>query len=148
MERYTSIKTWVTPVLELNEYLKEFPKVNGTEERKLKKEEILGILEFGIPCSWRREMTVQGFDTVLENLKKFIEFCCSLESCKSFSNKKQNPKKLSFQDSPVVPKRKCGKASKRKTGSFSGLCKQHCKLHGPNTMQSTTECFEVTNGLV
>eukprot|EP00957_Ditylum_brightwellii_P061539 4670113-Ditylum_brightwellii.AAC.1 len=47
----------------------------------LDKDELLDILKFGVPASWRREFTVQGFDPVDKGLRKFVEFCTRLESC-------------------------------------------------------------------
>eukprot|EP00957_Ditylum_brightwellii_P180924 13783997-Ditylum_brightwellii.AAC.1 len=41
----------------------------------------MDILEFGVPASWRREFTVQGFDPVDQGVQKFVEFCTRLELC-------------------------------------------------------------------
>eukprot|EP00957_Ditylum_brightwellii_P050390 3820869-Ditylum_brightwellii.AAC.1 len=41
----------------------------------------MDILEFGVPASWRREFTVQGFDPVDQGIHKFVEFCTRLELC-------------------------------------------------------------------
>ncbi len=70
-----TVKEWVVRVLELNEYFKEFPKVNGTREQPLNDAEVMEILEYGVPSSYRREFTVQGFDPLTQGLKKFIDFC-------------------------------------------------------------------------
>eukprot|EP00957_Ditylum_brightwellii_P125579 9572276-Ditylum_brightwellii.AAC.1 len=44
-------------------------------------DELIDILEFGVPSSWCREFTVQGFDSVDQGLCKFVEFCTCLELC-------------------------------------------------------------------
>ena len=54
---------------------------NANPTQSLDKDELLDILEFGVPSSWRREFTVQGFDPVDQGLRKFVEFCTRLESC-------------------------------------------------------------------
>eukprot|EP00957_Ditylum_brightwellii_P000470 36190-Ditylum_brightwellii.AAC.1 len=41
----------------------------------------MDILEFGVPASWRREFTVQGFDPVDQGIRKYVEFCTRLELC-------------------------------------------------------------------
>eukprot|EP00957_Ditylum_brightwellii_P165761 12620686-Ditylum_brightwellii.AAC.1 len=41
----------------------------------------MDILEFGVPVSWHREFTVQGFDPVDQGLHKFVELCTRLELC-------------------------------------------------------------------
>eukprot|EP00957_Ditylum_brightwellii_P082044 6238588-Ditylum_brightwellii.AAC.1 len=73
--RDTTVKEWVARVSELNGYLKDFPATNGNPTQPLDKDELLDILEYGVPASWRREFTVQGFDPVDQGLKKFVDFC-------------------------------------------------------------------------
>eukprot|EP00957_Ditylum_brightwellii_P009509 717896-Ditylum_brightwellii.AAC.1 len=58
----TTVKEWVARVSELNSYLKEFPATNGNPTQPLNTDELLDILEYRVPTSWRREFTVQGFD--------------------------------------------------------------------------------------
>eukprot|EP00957_Ditylum_brightwellii_P074559 5665581-Ditylum_brightwellii.AAC.1 len=41
----------------------------------------MDILEFGVPSSWRREFTVQGFDPVDQGIRKFVEFCTQVDLC-------------------------------------------------------------------
>eukprot|EP00957_Ditylum_brightwellii_P079883 6075636-Ditylum_brightwellii.AAC.1 len=57
-----TVKAWVAQVKELNRYLKDFPDHNGTPTQPLDPDELMDILEFEVPASWRREFTVQGFD--------------------------------------------------------------------------------------
>eukprot|EP00957_Ditylum_brightwellii_P142044 10822308-Ditylum_brightwellii.AAC.1 len=54
---------------------------NGNPTQPLDTDELLNILEFGVLLSWRRELTVQGFDPMDQGLNKFVEFCTCLESC-------------------------------------------------------------------
>eukprot|EP00957_Ditylum_brightwellii_P154158 11731297-Ditylum_brightwellii.AAC.1 len=49
-----TIKEWVACVQELNRYLKDFPAHNGNLTQPLNADELLDILEFGVPESWRR----------------------------------------------------------------------------------------------
>eukprot|EP00957_Ditylum_brightwellii_P190328 14488042-Ditylum_brightwellii.AAC.1 len=72
---------WVACVQELNGYLNDFPAHNRNPTQPLDTDELLDILEFGVPASWHREFTVQGFDPVDQGLHKFVEFCTRLESC-------------------------------------------------------------------
>eukprot|EP00957_Ditylum_brightwellii_P014975 1129301-Ditylum_brightwellii.AAC.1 len=53
----TTIKEWVARVLELNGYLKDFPVTNGNPTQPLDADELLDILEYGVPVSWRRKLT-------------------------------------------------------------------------------------------
>eukprot|EP00957_Ditylum_brightwellii_P093397 7111733-Ditylum_brightwellii.AAC.1 len=52
-----TVKEWVAQVLELNAYLKDFPAHNRNTIQPLDKDELLDILEYGVPASWRREFT-------------------------------------------------------------------------------------------
>eukprot|EP00957_Ditylum_brightwellii_P205947 15346093-Ditylum_brightwellii.AAC.1 len=52
----------------------------------------MDILEYGVPASWRREFTVQGFDPVDQSLQNFVEFCTRLESCKPSKGKPKGEK--------------------------------------------------------
>eukprot|EP00957_Ditylum_brightwellii_P047834 3633444-Ditylum_brightwellii.AAC.1 len=106
----------------------------------LDKDEVLDILEFGVPASWRREFIVQGFDPVDQGLRKFVEFCTRLESCEL--NK----------DKPKVEK--TGKTWGRKhkaevlttptaTTTTTADLKYYYKKNEPNRTHNTKDCFEL-----
>eukprot|EP00957_Ditylum_brightwellii_P095406 7267134-Ditylum_brightwellii.AAC.1 len=63
-----SMKEWVARVSELNGYLKDFSTHNGSPTQPLNADELLDILEYGVPLIWCREFTVQGFDPVDQGL--------------------------------------------------------------------------------
>eukprot|EP00957_Ditylum_brightwellii_P089860 6843342-Ditylum_brightwellii.AAC.1 len=44
-----TVKEWVAQVQELNRYLKDFPEHNGNPTQPLDTNELLDILEFGVP---------------------------------------------------------------------------------------------------
>eukprot|EP00957_Ditylum_brightwellii_P056854 4310285-Ditylum_brightwellii.AAC.1 len=50
-------------------YLKDFPATNGNPTQLLDADELMDILEYRVPASWRREFTVQGFDPVDQGLQ-------------------------------------------------------------------------------
>eukprot|EP00957_Ditylum_brightwellii_P000544 41875-Ditylum_brightwellii.AAC.1 len=52
-----TVKEWVAQVQELNGYLKDFLAHNANPTQPLDKEELLDILEYGVPAGWRREFT-------------------------------------------------------------------------------------------
>eukprot|EP00957_Ditylum_brightwellii_P137955 10517881-Ditylum_brightwellii.AAC.1 len=60
-EKAVTMKEWVAHVQELNRFLKNFPAHNGNVTQPLDMDRLLDILYFGVPASWRREFTVQGF---------------------------------------------------------------------------------------
>jgi hypothetical protein len=61
----TTIKQFVDRVLELNNYLARFPPtvVGGPAPDILSDEDVMELLEFGVPNSWRNRMTMQGVHT-------------------------------------------------------------------------------------
>eukprot|EP00957_Ditylum_brightwellii_P126854 9669672-Ditylum_brightwellii.AAC.1 len=75
------MKEWVARIKELNGYLKDFPDHNRNPMQPLDPDELMDILEFGVPASWHREFTVQGFNPVDQGLHKSMEFCTRLELC-------------------------------------------------------------------
>eukprot|EP00957_Ditylum_brightwellii_P063479 4818933-Ditylum_brightwellii.AAC.1 len=63
----------------------------------------MDILEFGVPASWHREFTVQGFNPVDQGIRKFVEFCTRLELCVP---SRPEPKDEPSLTSKIVGKRK------------------------------------------
>eukprot|EP00957_Ditylum_brightwellii_P114136 8701234-Ditylum_brightwellii.AAC.1 len=59
-----TVREWVAWVQESNGYLKDFPEHKGNLTQPLDADGLLDILEFGVPLSWCRKFTVQGFDPV------------------------------------------------------------------------------------
>eukprot|EP00957_Ditylum_brightwellii_P051031 3869560-Ditylum_brightwellii.AAC.1 len=54
--RHTSVHKWIARAIKLNNYLMKFPTSTGIEAKKLEDEEILEVLENGIPTSWNFQM--------------------------------------------------------------------------------------------
>ena len=135
-KEYT-VKQWVARVKELNGYLKDFPAHNGTATQPLDTDELLDILEYGVPSSWRREFTVQGFDPVDQGIRKFVEFCTRLELCVPSG---PEPKVESSQTAKAAGKRKA-EVSTTSMSSTGG--KFYCELHGQNKTHHTKDCFEM-----
>eukprot|EP00957_Ditylum_brightwellii_P129124 9849337-Ditylum_brightwellii.AAC.1 len=69
-----TVKEWVAQVSELNGHLNNFPVTNGNHIQPLDNNKLLDILEYGVPASWHRKFSVQGFDPVDQGLQKFVEF--------------------------------------------------------------------------
>ena len=76
-------------VAELNAYLKEFPPFVNNQE--LPEEEVLDILEFGVPNSWQKNMVLQGFEPLNHTPSEFVAFCERHEFTEgSLDNSEQN----------------------------------------------------------
>eukprot|EP00957_Ditylum_brightwellii_P148127 11277539-Ditylum_brightwellii.AAC.1 len=101
-------------------------------------DELLDILELGVPLSLCRKFAVQGFDPVDQGLHKFVEFYTCLESCEP---SKVEPKGEKPLKSKTAGKRKA-KVSTTPTASSADL-KFYCEMHMPNRTHNTKDCFEL-----
>eukprot|EP00957_Ditylum_brightwellii_P154017 11722575-Ditylum_brightwellii.AAC.1 len=59
----------------------EFPMSAGVKARKLEREELLEVLENGIPTLWNFQMDKKGFDTSSSTLKDFTKICVHYKEC-------------------------------------------------------------------
>eukprot|EP00957_Ditylum_brightwellii_P080447 6118919-Ditylum_brightwellii.AAC.1 len=89
--------------------------------------------------SWRSEFTVQGFDPVDQDLRKFVEFCTRLELCEP---SKAEPKGEKPSTLKTVRKRKTKVLTM--PAAFSANLKFYCEMHGHNRTHSTKDCFELS----
>ena len=46
----------------------------------MSEDDVKGILDFGLPATWRSQMTLQGFKILESALPEFLEFCKHMES--------------------------------------------------------------------
>jgi hypothetical protein len=149
--RSLNTREWISRVRELNDYLQDFPAGNPDtvpadydySGQKLSEEELLEILEFGIPNAWRKQMLLQNFDVTSETdgaINKFLTFCDRLESAldddsktkpTSDSTHKSNGKKNKGRNNKDTPK-----DTKKRDRDTSG----DCRLHGENCGHSTHDC--------
>jgi hypothetical protein len=67
------IREYMTRVNEINSYLKKFPPFK--QDQMHDEDEILDILEFGIPASWQKLMIQHGFNPTDHTTQEFIEMC-------------------------------------------------------------------------
>jgi len=72
-----TICEFITCLVEINEWLKEFPPTMGmtTKTFKLPDEELIDIAEFAIPSIWQCTMVMHDFDPVIHTSQEFISFC-------------------------------------------------------------------------
>jgi hypothetical protein len=67
-------RTWVARLNEINQMLAEFPPF-FSEAQMLEEDELIEIIEYGIPTSWRVKMVDQSFIPGDHTLTQLIEFC-------------------------------------------------------------------------
>ena len=82
-----SIRVYVNRVLEMNDQLVSYPGTfDNTDGTKLPEDEILDLLEFGIPNTWQKAMLLQDFDPQVHTVNDFVQFCERLETMKKKKN--------------------------------------------------------------
>lgn len=127
-----------------NEEIPELPPYQGVAQ-KLADDEILEIIYFGIPNSWKREMNLQGFDPLVQGMAPLIEFCQRLEEIPEFQVVKHD------KNSGSNKKSKGNKKGSGKEVSFSTPRdgEKYCLLHGKgnhNSNQCKTLRAQVKGG--
>ena len=127
------VQEYITRVIEINDYLKEFPPVTtGGNATKLPDDELLDLLEFGIPIKWQRQMQNQNFKPAVGTLCEFQDFCERLESTLEDSGADPKPKQVSNKEKG---NKKCRQNSPHKENK-----KHYCMLHGQNSTHTTEQC--------
>eukprot|EP00957_Ditylum_brightwellii_P085644 6515181-Ditylum_brightwellii.AAC.1 len=66
-------------MVKLNDYLVNFPVLEGVTATKLSCKEFLDVLEDGILFQWKLEFEKEGFDSSSAILKVFLDMCICLE---------------------------------------------------------------------
>eukprot|EP00957_Ditylum_brightwellii_P042363 3207548-Ditylum_brightwellii.AAC.1 len=73
---------WIARVVKLNNYLMEFPTSTGVKARKSEQEELLEVVEQGIPTLWTFQMEKEGMDASSSILKYFTKTYAPYKKCK------------------------------------------------------------------
>eukprot|EP00957_Ditylum_brightwellii_P143030 10898099-Ditylum_brightwellii.AAC.1 len=128
-------KCYMRRNLQLVGGMTDFPAYNGNKIQQLNDVELFNILEYGVPASWCREFTKQGFDPVDQGFRKFVEFCTCLELCEHSADK---PKDKKSPKSKFAEKRKADMPTKP-----TGEERFYCNMHRCNKTHNTEDCFEL-----
>lgn len=143
MRKPMGVKTrdYVARMLELNEYLDMFPPVPTTNgqppgPKKMQPDEMMDILEHGIPVTWFKAMVVQGFDPLDSNPDLFTQFCERMEFSEAGMFAERNgamPKTMSRTGKGTTwsPKGKPRKAAYENNRKYKkNKQEKYCPLHG------------------
>lgn len=126
--REMTIREYLARVNEINSYLPMFP--GGNEGSKLPDDELCDILEFGIPSTWQKQMTLQAFDPLEHSPLETVEFCERLETTEEIEKSTNDTPKNSSAE-------RATKKRKSQDGPESTSNKLYCMLHGSG--RHTTE---------
>eukprot|EP00957_Ditylum_brightwellii_P069068 5243096-Ditylum_brightwellii.AAC.1 len=81
--RHVSAHKQIARLIELNNYLMEFPMQPGVDPRKIDWKGILEVLENGVFTLWKFQMGRQGFNASSSTIKEFIKTCIHYKECES-----------------------------------------------------------------
>eukprot|EP00957_Ditylum_brightwellii_P210961 15365608-Ditylum_brightwellii.AAC.1 len=104
--RHIPICKWIARVVKLNNYLTKFPISVGLKARKLEQEELLEVLENGIPTLWKFQMDKEGFNASSSTLKGFTKTCVHYKECKPKMTEKTSAAHKSHSEREVKHKSK------------------------------------------
>lgn len=125
------MREYVARIVEINEYLPQFPPVRpGEDVETLPDDEIADLLEFGCPNSWQKHMLMQNFDPLLHSVNELVEFCERMEQVEAVDTGSRSSK-------PAAKNESKKKSAKRKRDSKET---KDCLLHGDDCGHTTHEC--------
>ncbi len=135
----TKIREHVARVVEINEYLTDFPPArDGEVVTKIADDALLEILEFGCPNSWQKQMLLQDFDPMEHNVQEFVRFCERIENTED----RPEPKTKSDDNRRSDGKTKRSRYEGRRydTDRPNKRRRFHCLLHGADKGHNTEDC--------
>ena len=124
----------------LNNSLPFFP--NATEASKFSEGELIGLLEWSLPATWRAKFDLDGYIPTLHSRARLIEACEAIERSKTSMEKPQKEEGTSIQKKAkrAASKISAPPAKKQNSGSM-----YHCTEHGHNSTHSTADCWTLKN---
>ena len=138
-----STKKMASALTRINNYLPSFP--GGTQASKFSESEIVGLLEFALPNSWRKAMDLKGFVPSDNNKKALVDQCERIERNETQVSKDKEPhndnnknnKKNKFAKFENNKKKNGGEQVTSEDGQ------KYCKKCGHNDTHSTDRCFKL-----
>jgi hypothetical protein len=135
-------RQWVARIWEINLMLPDFPP-DFDKSQKLRSEDLIDILEFGIPNKWKAKMVEAGFVPADHSPTEFVEFCERLESAEQMlrlTSVNKTAKKQEQQDSML-------KDQPEGTEKHSSSSKMNAKTpQQRKNMQKHCQSFVKSNG--
>jgi hypothetical protein len=131
----TLTRRWVARIQEINMMLPEFPP-DFDDTQKMRSEDVLEVLEYGIPQKWKAKMVETGFVPADHQPTEFVEFCERMESSEQMlglnvnkTAQKQEQKGSKPKDEPEGADRNNSNSSKTsvKTPKARNTPQKRCK---------------------
>ena len=121
----------------INNALPLFPNANASS--KFTEAEMIGLMEWSLPKSWRDQFDLKGFDP-LANTREQLVFECELierhiPAVDPEKDNKSEKKENKF----------CKSGGNNKKGDKKQRAQYHCKECGSNRTHDTKDCFKIKN---
>ena len=135
----STTRKWAARVQEYNSLLLEIPGSRG----KLDDDELIEIIEFGLPRSWRNKFIEHNFDASQKTIIELVEFCERLEALKDVEKTLKSPSgdpSTGKTDSRTGGSKSANKNKNKKNHKRNHSSPGGCDLHGPNCGHDNNSC--------
>ena len=123
----------------LNNSLPLFP--GGSESSKFTENEIVELLEWSLPPTWRAKFDLDGYIPTLGSKTRLIEACEAIERNEAI-DEKETTKKGKKKQAEKSKNENSGPAQGKGEGKKN---KYFCTEHGYNPTHSTSDCWTIKN---
>jgi hypothetical protein len=135
-----STKMMLTALSQINNYLPSFP--DGDAHSKFTESELIGMLDFSLPASWRKAMDLKGYVASQHDRKSLVDQCEMIEQNETplkhgrdnDNDNNNNCKKTRFAKSET-------KNIKSRNKSTTDDSQYYCKECGINSPHNTDHCY-------
>jgi Tfp pilus assembly protein PilE len=130
----TTMKT-AAAITRINNALSLFP--GGTDTSKFSDAEVVGLLEWCIPPSWRTKFDLDGYVPTLDSKANLIKSCEAIER----NQEDTSNAKSTHKDKKSKTEKSLNSSKKRESGNNY----KYCSEHGKNKTHNTGDCFTLKN---
>jgi Tfp pilus assembly protein PilE len=131
MRNIAAAITWINNVLPL------FP--GGTDASKFSNTEVIRLLEWSLPPSWKSKFDLDGHIPTLDTKAKLMENCEAIERNQTDTQQA----KATHKGTKTKTKRE--KAQNSTGKRESGTNNKYCSEHGKNSTHNMSDCFTLKN---
>ncbi len=134
--REMSTRDYVARVNELNDYLTKFPPINGNPPSKMPDEQLLDILEYGVPSSWQQKFAEHGYDPIEGTFDDFVNWCERWKFMESHisTGTKSKPESKTGKNGPKLD-------ADKPVGNNNKKCKGAGDDYDPNKFCEYHQCY-------
>ena len=131
-------------ISKINNSLPLFP--GGTAESKYSEQELVGLMEWSLPASWRAKFDLDSYIPTLDSKAKLISECEAIKR-NEFLNKERkasnNNNNNNNNNNKIHKKTKFAKFQVRGTFRERKRGNYFCRKCGPNATHATPDCWHL-----